>query len=314
MAVEQIKKIIKVRPDIINRDVIDRISVLSYSVLQDSPPDLIEFLIEKGADVNKCEDAGTGTPLIWSLIRNIGESPDFKKARLLIKNGADINYTGGNCPTALVAVIKNAVGAKDRSYHPNQVDMKKKILDFLFTARDSEGRRLEFDCQINTFINAKDYNGEDFEAYLKKKCNRQAARNIAAAKEVWMGNKGYTSKRSGFGEIPINVLYGHIFPLLGGPEGPRKSDGTRAHVNPAFVGSMLRSGVKIPKGLETPYSQLYEWAENVRLGTGKARATDEAARSLVRLSQWPYNVRPSQGRYYERRNGKTVRSLAQTNV
>jgi hypothetical protein len=151
--------------------------------------------------------------------------------------------------------------------------------------------RLEFDCQINTFINAKDYNGEDFEAYLKKKCNRQAARNIAAAKEVWNGNR---SRSSLYGQMPVEVLMGPIAQLLGGPKGPLKRDGTHAYPHPETVLPLLR-GVTIPNGQRGSLAKLYNWAKIVRSGTRKA------AEGLVS---------PSQGRYYERHNGKTVRYLS----
>ena len=303
--IPKIKEIIEAHPDIINKNVIPRISVLLFSILQDSPPDLIEFLIEKGAHVNKCEDfRPKRTPLIASLIRNVEESSDFKTARLLIKNGADINYTGGNCPTALEAIIKDIVGAKDGSYHSEQVDMKKKILNFLFNIRDSEGRRAEIDCQykdedgLTIFDIARENNGVDFEAFLRKKCSAQTARNITAAEAAWRGNK---SESSGFGKIPRNVLMGPIAGYLGAPRGKRRN-GTSRNLHPAFVGPILKSGVKIPEGLERPYSQLHDWAKNVRLGTSKARAMRNSAEGLVSLSQRPYYVRP---------NGKTVRYRSQ---
>ncbi len=309
--IEEIQKIIKAHPHIINRDVINHYSVLSYSVLQDLPPHLIEFLIGKGADVNKCEGWPRGTPLIWSLIRNIGESPDFETATLLIKNGAHINYTGGNCPTALVAVIKDAVGAKDRSYHPNQVAMKKRILDFLFYRRDSEGRGVELDCHykdkngLTIFELAENNDGEDFKRFLRKKCN-EPARNITAAKAAWNGN---SSGSSLYGQLPEEVLMGPIAQFLGAPPGKPRKGRPNSYPNPAFIVPTLKSGVQIPKGQERELAELYKWARNVRLGTSKARATDEAARSLVRLSQWPYN--PSQGRYYVSPTGKTVTRLAE---
>ena len=303
--IDKIKEIIEAHPDKINEGIgVGGHSVLSFSVLEDSPLDLIEFLIEKGADVNKCDEGfqPRRTPLIWSLIRNVGESPDFEIARLLIKNGADINYRGGNCPTALEAVIKDDVGTKDHRYHAHEVGIKKKILNFLFNIRDSEGHRVELDCQykdedgLTIFELAKEKHGAAFEAFLRTKCSAQAARNITAAKAAWNGNK---SESSGFGRIPRNVLYGELFPLLGGPEGSLRPNGTRRRLHPAFVGPMLKSGVKIPKGLEKPYSELYGWARNVRLGTNKARDMREAAEGLVSLSH--------QQPYYVRSNGKTVR-------
>lgn len=308
--VPKIKEFIEAHPDIINKNVLDRISVLLFSILQELPPDLIEFLIEKGAHVNKCEGWPPKiTPLIASLIRNVEESSDFKTARLLIKNGADINYTGGNCPTALEAIIKDSVGAKGGSYHPYQVDMKKKILNFLFNIRDPEGRRVEIDCQykdedgLTIFDIARKNNGSAFEAFLRKKCAR-AARNITAAEAAWRGNK---SESSGFGKIPRNVLMGPIAGYLGAPRGKRRN-GTSRSLHPAFVIPELKSGVvagttvKIPEGLERPYSQLHDWAKNVRLGTSKARAMRNSAEGLVSLSQRPYYVRP---------NGKTVRHRSQ---
>jgi hypothetical protein len=294
--IPKIKEIIEAHPDVINRNITQHLSVLSHSVIRGLPPDLIEFLIEKGAYVNNRD-------LIISLLHNLDESSDFEIARLLIKNGADINYTGGNFPTALEAVIKDDVGAKDGSKHSDQVGMKKKILNFLFNIRDSEGRRVELDCQykdedgLTIFELAKEKHGAAFEAFLRKKCSAQIARNITAAEAAWMGN---TSESSGFGRIPRNVM-GEIYESLGAPRGKRP-DGTRRHLHPAFVGPILKSGVKIPKGHERQLSQLYEWAKNVRLGTSKAREMRKAAEGLVSLSQRPYYVRP---------NGKTVRYRSQ---
>jgi len=288
--IPKIIEIIEEYPGIVNNPTHHyNLTVLSYSIVNDFPPDLIQFLIDKGADVNKCDDWNR-TPLIRSLNGYVGESPDFEIARLLIKNGADINSRSDNCASTLEAVI----------WGPAPLGVQKKILNFLFNIRDSEGRRIEIDCDykdergFTMFELAKEVGGADYEAFLRKKCNEKYARNISAAEEVWHGNK---EGNSGFGRIPKNVLYGNIGRFLGVPEGPLKPGGTRRYLHPAFVMPTLKSGVIIPKGHEEPLSKLYEWAEDVRKGTSKARATHEAARGLVSLSQQPH---------YRRNNGKTV--------
>jgi len=263
MNIPKIKEIIGAHPDIINKNLTPHINVLTLCIMMDSPLDLIQNLIDNGADINKCAGRPNfnATPLVWSLIRNVEESSEFEIARLLINNGADINYRGSNCLSPLEAIIKGDVGGKDGAYHPDEVGMKKKILNFLFNTRDSEGHRVQVEYDPKIFGLAKSIHGPAFEEFVRQKFNKQAARNITAAEEAWRGNK---SESSGFVKIPENVLYGKIFPLLGGPEGSLKPDGTRAHLHPKFVLPTLKSGVKIPKGLERPYSQLYEWAEKVR--------------------------------------------------
>jgi hypothetical protein len=295
--IHKIKKIIQAYPDIINKKNND-VSVLYRAVLYNLPPHLIQFLIDNGAHVNTCDGLRfKDSPLILSLIRNVEAPYNFEIAKLLIKNGADINYQGGNCPTPLEAIIKDDVGTQIGSYHPSQVSMKKKILNFLFNTRDSEGRRIEVDCHSKIFELARENHGADFEAFLIKKCNEKYARNITSAEEAWRGNK---SGNSGFGKLPRNVM-GKIYESLGAPQGSLKPDGTRRHLHPALVKAKLR-GLTIPKGQERSLAELHSWAEGVREGTSKARATHEAAQGLVSLSQ----QRP-----YYTSHGKTVRHRSQ---
>ena len=295
------------RTNIINTNLYEHSeNILFMSLWYGLPFDLIKYLIGNGAEVNKCSN-GRGptvyysTPLIVSLLHNVG---DFKIATLLINNGADINYNsyqleGDMCHTALEAVIKDVVVERDGlglRASANQVDMKKKILNFLFNTRDSEGHRVQVDYDPTIFELAKLKHGPDFEKFVRQKFNNMFARNITAAKAAWMGNKGYTSERSGFGKIPEEVLMGPIAQLLGGPKGPLKRDGTHAYPHPETVLPLLR-GVTIPNGQRGSLAKLYNWAKIVRSGTRKA------AEGLVS---------PSQGRYYVLPTGKTVRTLAGT--
>jgi hypothetical protein len=119
--ISEIKWYFTEHPDKINEEIksIGGSSILPISVKMGLPPDLIQFLIDKGARVNNRD-------LITSLMNNVDESSDFETARILINNGADINYR------LLNAVIKGYVAGKDGLYPPDQVGMKMKILDKFF--------------------------------------------------------------------------------------------------------------------------------------------------------------------------------------
>lgn len=248
--IDEIKWYFTEHPDKINEGIksMGDYSILSTSVRMGLPPDLIQFLIEKGARVNNRD-------LITSLLYNVDESSDFETARILINNGADINYR------VLEAVIKGYVGGKYSSYSPDQVGMKMKILDFLFGVRDSEGRRLELDCHyknkygLTMFKLAEEKHGPDFEAFLRKKCNEHAATNINSLLEAWQENQT-SGKKSRIRELPLDTI-GRVAEYLGGPT-EKYPNGRNRRVHPYLMPSMLR-GATIPKGHEGRLIKLREW-------------------------------------------------------
>jgi hypothetical protein len=249
--ISEIKWYFREHPDKINEEIksIGGSSILPISVKMGLPPDLIQFLIDKGARVNNRD-------LITSLMNNVDESSDFETARILINNGADINYR------LLNAVIKGYVAGKDGLYPPDQVGMKMKILDFLFGIHDSEGRRVELGCHykdkdgLTMFKLAEEKHGADFEAFLRKKCNEQAATNINSVLAAWEENQ-----TSGIGRIPLDII-GRVAEYLGGPT-EQHPNGRIRHVHPYLMSSILR-GATIPKGHEGPLIKLREWEARIK--------------------------------------------------
>lgn len=318
---DELKKWIEENPHKINMKIGDD-TVFSYCIDYEFPLDFIEFLIDKGAVFNTC----VGTPpnkmslfakictnIINELIykeepRKFEESHNLKIAKLLIKNGADINYESKDCASAAEAIIDHdtpVLAAAGRRL-PRLIDSKEKVLKFLFNIRDSEGRRILIDCcsgrDGNKFLErARENHGPAFYAFLFEQCHMSVGRNITAAKTAWLGNK---SENSGFGKLPKNVLMGPIAQYLGSSYHTREP-GRRGYLHPELIIPTLR-GVTYRRGQERSLAKLYSWAEGVREGTSKARATHEAAQGLVSLSK----QRP-----YYTKHGKTVRNpwLLKTN-
>jgi ankyrin repeat protein len=84
-------------------------SVLWYLL---DTPDIVQVLIEKGANVDVITDTGGLSPLHNTI--GYGSESYFRTTRLLVENGANVNSSKNSGETVLMAAVKSAINDEER--------------------------------------------------------------------------------------------------------------------------------------------------------------------------------------------------------